>query len=152
MVDKSAGDDGCWPWIGCKNRDGYGVFRFYKRSRTHRFSWMIHNDMKDPGKSFVCHSCDNPTCVNPAHLWLGTHEDNMKDMVRKKRGVARYWPRPLATHCKQGHEWKPETTRLHKGVPGTRECAICYRATWMRCEARTKAKRLTATPTAKDGQ
>jgi len=52
---------------------------------AHRFSWEIHNEQKTPPKMFVLHRCDNPECVNPDHLFLGTHQDNMDDKVSKNR-------------------------------------------------------------------
>lgn len=77
----------CWPWIGRRNAAGYGVFdTFLDGDRmAHRVAWVIeHGPILDG--LFVCHSCDNPRCVRPSHLWLGTHSDNMRDMAAKGRG------------------------------------------------------------------
>ena len=71
----------CWDWIGRKDKDGYGFFR---RGKAHRFSWTLHiGDI--PEGLCVLHHCDNPACVRPGHLFLGTQEDNMKDMAKKGR-------------------------------------------------------------------
>lgn len=77
---------GCCEWIGYKNRDGYGIFGARaNRILAHRYAYMaLSGDV--PKGLCVLHSCDNPSCVNPSHLFLGTQEDNMKDMGRKKRG------------------------------------------------------------------
>jgi hypothetical protein len=76
---------GCWLWVGCISSNGYGQARVDGRLiRTHRLSWLIHHGV-DPGSAHVLHRCDNPTCVNPSHLRLGTHLDNMRDMARKRR-------------------------------------------------------------------
>jgi len=77
-------DNGCWTWIGAQ-RSGYGVFWCKGKNRgAHRWSYnrFVKRVMK---KYVICHKCDNPLCVNPAHLFQGTHNTNMRDASRKKR-------------------------------------------------------------------
>ncbi len=82
-VDKS-GD--CWEWIASKDEHGYGFFGFDGRvCKAHRVAFILEID-DIPDGMCVCHSCDNPSCVNPDHLFLGTHTDNMRDMLNKGRG------------------------------------------------------------------
>lgn len=76
----------CWLWIGCINNKGYGKI-FIDKVRTiyaHRLSYIIHHGSIKQ-KMFVCHTCDNPACVNPDHLYLGNNTDNMQDCSRKNR-------------------------------------------------------------------
>lgn len=83
-VDKR-GPNECWLWTGTHHGGGYGLFGINKRMvRTHRFSYELHNGPIPDGLE-VLHECDNPPCVNPAHLFLGTHQDNMDDMHSKDR-------------------------------------------------------------------
>lgn len=78
---------GCWEFQGGKNNLGYGMIRDDKKMRTaHRVSYEEHNNTKIPKHLIVMHSCDNPCCVNPAHLSLGTRTDNVRDMINKGRG------------------------------------------------------------------
>jgi len=82
QVDKSGGDDACWIWNGYKLTSGYGQ---YYHVGAHRVAWIeTHGDI--PDNLLVCHHCDNPSCVNPKHLFLGTHRDNTQDMIAKGRG------------------------------------------------------------------
>lgn len=76
----------CWEWQGGKNNIGYGLIRDGNKMRTvHRVSYEEHNNVKIPKYKCVCHTCDNMLCVNPAHLWIGSQQDNMQDMVKKDR-------------------------------------------------------------------
>lgn len=85
----------CWLWIGSKDKKGYGNFRVDgKLTKTHRFSWQLANGAIPTGMH-VLHNCpggDNPSCINPEHLWLGTDEDNSKDRSKKKRHGT--WTKP----------------------------------------------------------
>jgi hypothetical protein len=81
-VDKT-GD--CWVWTGATAHNGYGVLGVGgKQLKAHRFSWTLTNGTISDGL-FVCHRCDNPPCVRPDHLFLGTVQDNTADMVAKGR-------------------------------------------------------------------
>lgn len=76
---------GCWLWTGAKGGGGYGAIKFEgKVVRAHRISWELVNGPIHDGL-FVLHRCDVRLCVNPKHLFLGTHEDNMRDCSRKQR-------------------------------------------------------------------
>ena len=88
-IDKSGE---CWIWTGAKTRGGYGHLNYQKRYyRAHRLAWILtFGPIPEPswGESEleVCHKCNNPACVRPDHLFLGTHGDNIRDMWKKGRG------------------------------------------------------------------
>jgi hypothetical protein len=76
----------CWNWLGSKDKDGYGVFGHHrnKQLRAHRASYDFYIG-EIPTGMLVCHYCDNPSCINPKHLFLGTSKDNTQDMIKKQR-------------------------------------------------------------------
>ncbi len=120
--------EGCWLWVGAKQHNGYGYLHsgghsIRKPLRAHRVSWELHNGPIPDGLR-VLHSCDTPCCVNPAHLFLGTQSDNMKDCAAKGRvctvGKARL------THCKRGHEFTEANT--YRDGKGHRRCRVCVKA------------------------
>lgn len=77
---------GCLEWTGCVNTDGYGTIRMRgKAISAHRVAWILTHSEIPQGQQ-VLHRCDNPACFDPAHLFLGTHADNMADMLAKNRG------------------------------------------------------------------
>lgn len=94
FMDKiSKRKDGCWDWKSAFFNDGYGYFSYgsrkegnYRTYRAHRFSYLLFKG-EIPEEICVCHTCDNPKCVNPNHLFLGSRSDNTRDMYNKGRGV-----------------------------------------------------------------
>lgn len=80
--------DGCWPWTGSLNPSGYGQLGWWGKTRlAHRVAWALTHGAIEPGL-FVCHRCDNRRCCNPAHLFLGTVQDNNRDRHEKGRTLA----------------------------------------------------------------
>jgi hypothetical protein len=121
--------DGCWLWTGRIAHWGYGDIQLHAGARhllAHRASWIIHHG-SIPNKMFVCHTCDNPPCVRPDHLFLGSHTDNMRDAAAKGRmkhgGILSRARMLIVTHCANGHPWDEKNTYLHKGIH--RICREC---------------------------
>ena len=94
-VDIQEDNDACWEWTAVRKKKEYGEFyskvRNGKHTRAHQISWMLYNEQEDiPDGMLVCHTCDNPSCCNPYHLFLGTIIDNNRDRDKKGRWNSRF--------------------------------------------------------------
>lgn len=143
--------EGCWNWTGDKNDRGYGTFRnrimgeymgFKKATAASRASWVIHFGLI-PTTDWVLHKCDNAACCNPAHLYVGTPQQNVDDMVSRERN-SRGEDRPAAKlteaqvreiralRGKRGDKGRMKVKALAErfGVSGGTIQKIIYRAAW----------------------
>lgn len=110
------GPDDCWLWTGRRDTWGYGALSFRGKSYVaSRLSWAIANHAQPDG--YVCHSCDNPPCVNPAHLWLGDAAANNADKVAKGRHHNQ-----RKTHCRKGHPYSGDNAYVFRGWRYCKEC------------------------------
>lgn len=113
--------NGCWEWTGHVSPTGYGKTSWRNRGWTvTRLLYCATVGEFDPALD-ICHTCDNPPCVNPDHLWLGTRSDNIQDSKAKGRHAL-----ASATHCRRGHELSGDN--LYIKPDGKRGCKICLRA------------------------
>jgi len=130
--------DDCVEWPFGGNGKGYGMV-FYGGSMrlAHRVAYEMANHPIPEGMA-VCHSCDNPPCINPKHLWLGTRADNNADRVVKGRTGGMPLVNRAKTHCTHGHSYDEENTyRLN----GKRYCRECIRLANRRSYQKRKARR-----------
>lgn len=149
----------CWVWTAARSEFGYGIYALRQDGRTrndpaHRFSWRLHFGAIPDGL-YVCHHCDNPPCVRPDHLFLGTPQANYLDMKRKGRlGRRQLLPhvvveRPVhpktrgataanaaKTQCSKGHPLSGENLAYNNGF---RRCVTCRRAQQQRRRERLVA-------------
>lgn len=90
---------GCWNWTGKIKEGRYGTIKLdrVREAYAHRVSWMLHHGPIPDGMC-VCHHCDNPACVNPAHLFIGSKPDNISDMVSKSRQRGNMQPKTRDRH------------------------------------------------------
>ncbi len=118
------GDQECWPWTAATNGEmGYGTLRRNgKKVPAHCISWELHHGKPFPEGMQGCHTCDNPPCVNPLHIFPGTQLDNIRDAAKKGR-LTRYCA--SKTHCPHGHEYTESNT--YRYPSGARHCRVCRR-------------------------
>jgi hypothetical protein len=118
----------CWFWTGAKRDGGYGMFYDGNRSvQAHRFALELRLGKPIGGGMVACHHCDNPPCVNPNHLFMGTRSDNSRDSMRKGRAFVPSHPRGvyLLEKCANGHLFTPDNTINRNDG---RRCRTCKRA------------------------
>lgn len=114
---------GCWLWMLSVNDDGYGTTAIGRTGvLAHRAAFQFSAGTLIPDGMNVLHRCDTPSCVNPDHLFLGTHTDNMRDMVRKGRQpITRRW---VGGRCTGGHDIE-NAANLIERRDGKRQCRAC---------------------------
>lgn len=117
------GKNDCWIWKLKPANKGYCQTWFGDNpcAKVHRVAWELTNGKIQNGLH-VLHRCDNPPCCNPNHLFLGTQNDNNKDMALKGRGKNKMTNSPV---CPNGHEYTKENTFVW-GKDKERRCKICY--------------------------
>jgi hypothetical protein len=132
-VNKQEGD-GCWLWTGSVS-SRYGVFWWEgRRHRAHRVAWEMTHGRRFPAGMDACHTCDNPLCVRPDHIFPGTKSDNARDAYMKGR---LYNPQSVKTHCPKGHPLFGQN--LYLGRDGKRYCKACRLETNQRWRERRRA-------------
>lgn len=110
----------CWNWLGSTASRGYGKVAFQgKRRQAHRVMAHLAGKLDIDSPLQGCHSCDNPACINPDHIFPGTPRDNMEDAIAKKR-----WTGTYKTHCYRGHEFSEANTYLDGRRRKCRKCAV----------------------------
>ena len=129
----------CWEWVGPKTRDAYGIVSFPNKKRrvAHRVLWAYLRGLIPVGK-LLCHDCDNPACVNPLHIFVGTYADNSADMKMKGRSArGEKAPRSKLTEkavleIREKRNQGSSTYALAAGYNVTRQTviAIIHRRTW----------------------
>lgn len=124
------GLDECWPWKLSKSPKGYGVASTTNGTKSAaRVAYALAYGEAVPPDKEACHSCDNPPCCNPNHIWIGTHTENMRDASNKGRlagkhaGYHRYYP--VRDYCFNGHcigDWSPWNWYWRGSQKVCREC------------------------------
>ena len=133
--------DGCWEWSGARSRNGYGKMAYGNGTTagSHRVSYEVHRG-PIPDGLFVRHKCDNPPCINPDHLELGTPADNSRDMVERNRTRGYVTGRYGGT-CVKGLHAVTSDDDLVVSKRGAHMCAACYREIVKRSAEKRAAQR-----------
>ena len=114
-------DTGCWNWTSGKDAGGYGGLTVNRKSwKAHRYSWFLVNGPIPKGMC-ICHHCDNPSCINPQHLWIGTNEENIQDRNIKGRQAKGHKNRNARLN-----EFQIREIRLQQGKKINKELAKQY--------------------------
>lgn len=128
-------NSGCWLWLRGLSTTGYAVWMIDKRQWRVSHLALLTRGIHVPPKYDACHRCDNPVCVNPDHLFVGTRKDNMQDAKAKGRMKGP----PALLVCSRGHAMSGDN--IYVGNDGGRRCRACMEIRWRAAMARQKAAR-----------
>ncbi len=109
-------NSGCWLWTGSTGTAGYPYFSYKGKTYSmHRLMWQFKNGRQLTKPEFICHKCDVRCCINPAHMFVGSHSDNMRDMLRKRRAWNQKLTLEDAAYIKRSNE-PPSVLAARYGV------------------------------------
>lgn len=124
---RAPASNGCIVFTGCRDANGYGILGVGKKYfKAHRVAWQLTNG-QIPEKLFVCHTCDNPPCINPEHLFVGTALDNNRDKSQKGRAISGNYGKK---YCVHGHKFTEENTIRYKKRRYCKECHKKHQKNW----------------------